>query len=257
MFQAQVDLRTGEVRGFESLMRWNHRERGSIPPSLFIPVAEGTGQIPELGLWILRESCRQAKGWLDDGQPAREISVNVSIAQLRNRRFSDDVAAVLAETGLPAHLLCLEMTESLYAGGAANRAMETVQALKGLGVKLALDDFGTGYSSLSYLQRNEFDKIKLDRAFVHNVDKNPERRMLLEGLASLGHSLGFEVIAEGAETDGEVRLLRAIGVDILQGFALSRPMRCDDALAAARAIPREFSRRFGSYDEGRILHIVG
>jgi EAL domain-containing protein (putative c-di-GMP-specific phosphodiesterase class I) len=154
-------------------------------------------------------------------------------------------------------MLCLEMTESLYAGVTANRAMDTVQALKGLGVKLALDDFGTGYSSLSYLQRNEFDKIKLDRAFVHNVDKNPERRMLLEGLASLGHSLGFEVIAEGAETDGEVRLLRAIGVDMLQGFALSKPMRSDDAITAARAIPGEFSRRFGSHEESRMLHVVG
>ena len=181
----------------------------------------------------------------------------MSIAQLRNHRFRDEVKEVLAETGFPAHLLCLEMTESLYAGGAANRAMETVKALKGLGIKLALDDFGTGYSSLSYLQRNEFDKIKLDRTFVHNADKDPERRMLLEGLASLGQSLGFEVVAEGAETDGEVRLLRAIGVDLLQGFALSRPMKGSDAIIAARAIPAEFQRRFGGYDDGRVLQIAG
>ncbi|MGE3832197.1 MAG: putative bifunctional diguanylate cyclase/phosphodiesterase [Parvibaculaceae bacterium] len=255
-FQALVDLHTGEVRGFESLLRWTHRERGAIPPSLFIPVAEGTGQIPELGLWILRETCQHAKRWLDQGLPPREVSVNVSIAQLRNSRFADDVSAVLAETGLPPHLLCLEMTESLYAGGAANRALETVRSLKGLGAKLALDDFGTGYSSLSYLQRNEFDKIKLDRAFVHEADRDPERRMLLEGLASLGKSLGFEVVAEGAETDGEVRLLRAIGVDCLQGFALSRPMKADDAIAAARLIPGEFQRRFGSYEDARVLLVA-
>ena len=254
-FQALVDLRCGEVRGFESLLRWNHRERGSIPPSLFIPVAEGTGQIPELGLWILREACMQARRWLNEGQPAREVSVNVSIAQLRNHRFLDDVRAVLAETGLPPHLLCLEMTESLYAGAAANRAMGMVRSLKQLGVKLALDDFGTGYSSLSYLQRNEFDKIKLDRAFVHEADRNPERRMLLEGLASLGKSLGFEVVAEGAETDGEVRLLRSIGVDCLQGFALSRPLRAPEAIVAADLIQSEFTRRFSAAETGRMLRV--
>jgi diguanylate cyclase (GGDEF)-like protein len=244
-YQAQVDLLTGEVRGFESLLRWNHRERGPVPPSLFIPVAEGSGQIAELGMWILRESCVRARRWLDQGEPSRQVSVNVSIAQLRNSRFSEEVSDVLAETGFPAGLLCLEVTESLYAGGIANLAMETVKKLRALGVKLALDDFGTGYSSLSYLQHSEFDKLKIDASFVRGADLDGQRRMLLEGIVRLGQSLGFEIIAEGAETDGEVRLLRSIGVDCLQGFALSRPERHGEAIIAAWKIPQEFKQRFG------------
>ena len=242
-YQPQVDLRTGTATGFESLLRWKHPARGYVSPGLFVPIAEGSGLICELGLWVLRESCLQARRWMDAGRE-HEISVNVSLAQIVQSDLQTDVARILRETGLPARLLCLELTESLFAGHSRLRAQSVLQGLHELGVTLAIDDFGTGYSSLAYLRDLPFDKLKIDRAFVTDIDKRPDRRRLFKGILDLAHSLEMTVVAEGAETDGEILQLMALGTESVQGYAMARPQNAEGAARAADQITREFDMRF-------------
>jgi len=234
-YQPQIDLATGRVTGFEGLIRWNHPTLGNIPPSAFIPIAESTRLIGDLGLWVLRQAATQAKAWLDAGEPPREVAVNMSAAQIRLVDVVQQIAAVLEETRLPPHLLCIELTESLLADNAEGRVRTMLMGLKALGVKLALDDFGTGYSSLGYLTRLPFDKLKIDRVFVDGVDKSDRARELLRGIVALGRGLGMTVVAEGAEKHGEVDILRQFGCDQAQGFVFARPTVAADALAFARA----------------------
>lgn len=233
-YQAQVDLGTSRVVGFETLMRWSHPDRGYVPPSEFIPIAESSSLICDIGLWIMRESTRQAKRWLDEGEDAREIAVNVSAAQIWQTDFERDVASVLKETGLPAHLLCLELTESLFADHSEGRVRRALAGLKALGVTLALDDFGTGYSSLGYLTQLPFDKLKIDRVFVDGIVGSSRKRKLLEGIVALGRGLGMTVIAEGAELPEEVEILRGFGCERVQGYVFARPVVAAEALAFAR-----------------------
>lgn len=245
-YQPLVDLKSGEVYGFECLIRWKHLERGFIPPNQFIPIAESVGLINEIGNWILRDSCVQARAWLNDGQAPREISVNVSAAQILHAGFLQGVRAVLKETGLPPHLLCLELTESVFIGKSVLKVREMLDDVRALGVMLALDDFGTGYSSLSYLDQLPFDKLKIDRSFVSGIENDVAKRKILSGTIMLAHSLGMEVVAEGAETQGEVLLLRDLGADHVQGYAFSRPVPADNAIAVAQTIAEEFPVRFGA-----------
>jgi diguanylate cyclase (GGDEF)-like protein/PAS domain S-box-containing protein len=237
-YQAQVDLATGRVIGFESLLRWTHPERGPISPAEFIPIAESSGLIVDLGLWVLRESCRQARVWLDSGLPPRSVSVNVSPAQFWNMDFETAVSAVLAETGLPPDLLCLELTESLFVDHSEQRISKTLTALSALGVRLALDDFGSGYSSLGYLTRLPFDRLKVDRSFVDGIATKPEKRKLLGGIIALSRGLGMSVVAEGAERAAEVDVLIELGCDIVQGFVFARPVTPDMAPVIAASIER-------------------
>lgn len=232
-FQPQADLRTGKIYGFESLIRWKGADGKYIPPSLFIPIAENAGLIHAIGAWILRDSCEQMRQWLNASEAPREISVNVSAAQMLQADFLEDVQSVLYDTGLPPHLLCLELTESLFIGKSIGRVRQMLDSLKGLGVKLALDDFGTGYSSLSYLERLPFDKVKVDRAFVSGIENDATKRSFLRGIISLAHTLGMTVVAEGAESMAEVDILKELGSDAVQGYALARPMPAKDALAVA------------------------
>ncbi len=232
-YQPQVELASNRVVGFETLMRWNHPTRGYISPTEFIPIAESSSLISDIGLWIMRESAVQAKLWLDLGQPPREVSVNVSAAQIWQTELEDDVARILDETGLPPHLLCLELTESLFADHSEGRVRRALTALKGLGVTLALDDFGTGYSSLGYLTQLPFDKLKIDRVFVDGIVTSLRKRKLLEGIIALGRGLGMTVIAEGAEMEAEVDILREFGCDRVQGFVYARPSLASEALAFA------------------------
>ncbi|MEQ1522695.1 MAG: EAL domain-containing protein, partial [Aestuariivirga sp.] len=222
-YQPQFDLWSGEVHGFESLIRWRHPQRGLISPAEFIPVAEKTGQICQIGNWILRESCERARKWMDEGHGKLEMSINISVVQLLQADFHTQVEAILRETGFPPRLLCLELTESLFIGKSVSKARTVLENLTSLGVSLALDDFGTGYSSLSYLEKLPFDTIKIDRSFVTGIEHEKSKLSLLTGMISLAHSLGRVIVAEGAETPGEVRLLRELGADIVQGYALSRP----------------------------------
>jgi diguanylate cyclase (GGDEF)-like protein len=251
-YQPQVDLVTGEVTGFESLLRWKHPTRGYISPGVFVPIAEEANLICDLGRWMLRESCRQAKAWLDAGLPPRPVSVNVSMAQIRRAEFHDDFANILEESGLPARLLCLELTESLFIGGARRRVRYVLEALKQAGVILAIDDFGTGYSSLSYLQELPFDRLKIDRAFISGVDTNLERRRLLKGIVDLGHALGKSLVAEGAETAGEVAVLREMRADQVQGYFFSRALPAAEASLAATMIPYGFSTHFPAFAAGPV-----
>lgn len=232
-YQPQVELASNRVVGFETLMRWNHPTRGYISPTEFIPIAESSSLISDIGLWIMRESAVQAKLWLDLGHPPREVSVNVSAAQIWQTELEDDVARILDETGLPPHLLCLELTESLFADHSEGRVRRALTALKGLGVTLALDDFGTGYSSLGYLTQLPFDKLKIDRVFVDGIVTSLRKRKLLEGIIALGRGLGMTVIAEGAEMEAEVDILREFGCDRVQGFVYARPALASEALAFA------------------------
>ena len=236
-FQPQVELSSGRVVGFEALLRWNHPARGDVSPSEFVPIAETSGLICPLGNWVLREASMQAKTWLDQGLPPRQVSVNVSVAQIWHSDFVETVAQVLKETKLPPHLLCLELTESLMADHSEGRVRNALKALKGLGVTLALDDFGTHYSLLGYLAQLPIDKLKIDRVFVHGVSRSHRSCELLKGIIALGRGLGMTVLAEGAETPQEVAILRAAGCDQVQGHAFSRAISAE--AAAQYAIDRE------------------
>jgi diguanylate cyclase (GGDEF)-like protein len=245
-YQPQVSLSNGAVTGFEALMRWNHPTLGNIPPAEFIPIAESSQLISDLGLWILRQAALQAKAWLDAGETAREIAVNVSAAQIWHTDFVYEVAEVLKETGLPPHLLCLELTESLLADHAGGRVRGVLTALKRLGVTLALDDFGTGYSSLGYLTQLPFDTIKIDRIFVDGIANSESARKLLEGIIALGRGLGMTIVAEGAETAEEVAILGEFRCDLVQGYIFARPAPAEDALRSAWALEGRSVRVDGS-----------
>jgi diguanylate cyclase (GGDEF)-like protein len=245
-YQPQVSLSNGRVTGFEALMRWNHPTLGNIPPAEFIPIAESSQLICDLGLWILRQAALQAKTWLDAGEAAREMAVNVSAAQIWHTDFVRDVAQVLKETGLPPHLLCLELTESLLADHAEGRVRGVLNELKSLGVTLALDDFGTGYSSLGYLTQLPFDTIKIDRIFVDGIANSESARKLLEGIIALGRGLGMMIVGEGAETADEIAILGQFRCDMVQGYIFARPAPANDALKSAWALEGKAIRVDGS-----------
>jgi diguanylate cyclase (GGDEF)-like protein len=243
-YQPLVNIHSGVVEGFESLIRWKHPERGYVPPGLFIPIAETNGLICDIGQWILRETCRQAREWMDSGFVVPQVSVNVSVAQIRQLDFHKQVKEAIRETRLPPGTVCLELTESLFAGATPRRVKQELENLKSGLVKLAIDDFGTGYSSLSYLQGLPFDKLKIDRAFVSGIEDNVEKRQLLRGIVDLGHALDLTVIAEGAETAGEVDLLRQMQVDQVQGYFFSKPLPAGEVMDQARRITRDFHDMF-------------
>jgi len=230
-YQPQVDLSTGRVIGYEALIRWNHPVYGNVPPTVFIPIAESSHLICDLGNWVLRQAVLQAKRWLDAGAPTPAVAVNVSAAQIWNSDLVSDVSSVLAETGLPPHLLCLELTESLLMDQNESRVRNVLKCLKEFGVSLALDDFGTGYSSLGYLTQLPFDKLKIDRVFINGVNNSERSTELLRGIIALGRGLRMTTIAEGAETQEEVAVLRELGCDQVQGFYFAKPVPAEEALA--------------------------
>ena len=195
---------------------------------------------------ILRDSCLQARAWLKEGHAPREISVNVSAAQILRADFPRNVSAILEETKLPPHLLCLELTESLFIGKSVEKVRQMLNDLRDLGVLLALDDFGTGYSSLSYLEKLPFDKLKIDLSFVSGIENDVAKRNILKGIIMLAHTLGMQVVAEGAETQGEVAILGDLEADCVQGYALSGPVPADKVIAATQAIIDEFPVKYGA-----------
>jgi diguanylate cyclase (GGDEF)-like protein/PAS domain S-box-containing protein len=214
--QAQVD--TGEVNGFEVLLRWNHPSRGSVPPSLFIPIAEESGLILKIGEWVMREACLEAATWM---RPLT-IAVNVSALQLTSDGFVEFVQSTLDQTRLAPERLEIEITETALIRD-PNRALQTLQKLKALGVNIAMDDFGTGYSSLSNLRAFPFDKIKIDRSFIQAVHTNPQAAAIVRAVLGLGRGLGLPVIAEGVETSEELQFLGLEGCTEAQGYLFGRP----------------------------------
>jgi diguanylate cyclase (GGDEF)-like protein/PAS domain S-box-containing protein len=229
-YQPTVNLRTGEIVGFEALVRWNHPERGLVPPLDFIGVAESTGLIVPLGRWVLTEACRQAVAW---DRPLK-MAVNVSVRQFEAGDLAATVSAVLAETGMPPHLLTLEMTESVLLTD-TDENLARIVALKSLGVRLAMDDFGTGYSSLAYLRRFPMDVLKIDRSFVDRLGGDTEDEALVRTIVSLGRRFGMCTVAEGIENAAQLAVLRDMGCDYAQGYYLSRPLPAAAATALLTA----------------------
>ena len=226
-YQPKVDLDTGRVRGVEALVRWQHPERGLVPPAEFIPAAEGTGLILPLTVRTLEIAVDQAYRWYDSGQPV-QVAVNLSPRCLLEPAFCDAVLELLQRRGLPAHLLRLEITESTIMADPA-KALAVLTSLQQAGVSLSIDDFGTGYSSMSYLKRLPVDELKIDRSFVMDMIADSGDSVLVRSSIDLGHNLGLTVVAEGVEDQATVDALAGMGCDVLQGFHLARPM---DAAAA-------------------------
>ena len=222
-FQPQFLAGDGEPTGVEALLRWHHPTEGLISPARFIPVAEETGIIVEIGEWVLATACREMKRWIDAGLKPMRIAVNVSARQLRRRDFSETVANALTLSGLPAELLELEITESSVMEN-PQEAILILERLGRMGVTLAIDDFGTGYSSLAYLKLFPIDHLKIDRSFVADIETDLNDRAIAFGTIALAHSLGLKVIAEGVETEDQLELLRTNGCDEVQGFLLSKPL---------------------------------
>ena len=221
-YQPVFAVQAGDLVGFEALCRWNHAERGAIPPLDFIPVAEESGLMPAIGAWVLEEACRQSAAWgelLGDGL---SMAVNVSGRQLADPEFPSLVLHALTATGLPAKVLILEITESILLGEHANYE-SVLGELRDLGVRLAIDDFGTGYSSLAYLRRFPVDQLKVDRGFVQDVAEHGDTR-IMGAVIRLAHDLGLEVVAEGVETEAEQSIVQKLGCDSMQGFFLGYPL---------------------------------
>jgi diguanylate cyclase (GGDEF)-like protein/PAS domain S-box-containing protein len=221
-YQPLISLTTGRVSEVEALLRWRHPERGAVPADVFIPVAEESGLITPLGRWVLREACRQARIWVDQGSPLT-VAINLSAREFQQADLAEVVAAALAECSLSPEFLRLEITERL-AMRDANATIATLAALRALGVHLAIDDFGTGYSSLAYLRRFPVDALKIDRSFIAGLGTNAEDSAIVEAIAGLGRTLGLAVIAEGAETATQVAHLRALSCPLAQGYYFARPM---------------------------------
>jgi predicted signal transduction protein with EAL and GGDEF domain len=217
-YQPQARI-SGEIIGFEALARWNHPTLGQIAPTTFIPLAEESGIIIEMGEWILREACREAASWPN---PLR-IAVNLSAAQFRHGDLVGLVHSVLLESGLPASRLEIEITESMLADD-FSRAASILRRIKALGVHIAMDDFGTGYSSLQNLQSLSFDKLKIDRSFISNLENNQHSATIVRAVLGLSRGLGLPAVAEGVETRAQLEFLATEACDEVQGFLIGRPL---------------------------------
>lgn len=221
-YQPIVTLANGQISGFEALLRWTHPERGPIGPDRFVPLLEDSGLIVPVGDWILRTACADASLWQARTGRALSISVNVSPRQLRSTDFVDRVANALTAADLPTSSLILEITEGVMLHD-PQEATQKLQAVKALGVRVALDDFGTGYSSLAYLQTLPVDLIKIDRSFVNRTHHSPGQAALTDAIVKVGHAMRLRVIAEGIETEEQVKHLWSIGCPFGQGFHFSPP----------------------------------
>jgi diguanylate cyclase len=222
-YQPKADVATGEVHSAEALVRWRHPKRGLILPETFIPLAEATGLIHEIGTWVLEEACRQCVEWQRAGLPTLRVAVNVSAAQFRRGDLLDIVRRSLKETGLGPEHLEIELTESSVMTDPEDSAA-MLEELSRMGVVVSVDDFGTGYSSISYLRRFPIDKLKIDRAFVRDLSTRAEDASIVRAIVSLAHSLRLKVVAEGVESPEQLEFLKTLGCDQYQGFHFSPPV---------------------------------
>jgi diguanylate cyclase (GGDEF)-like protein/PAS domain S-box-containing protein len=222
-YQPQIDARTGRLVGMEALVRWEHPDFGLLEPERFIPVAEETGLVVPLGEWVIRAACEQAVAWREAGRDDVTVAVNLSAWHFRRPGFAAFFRDVLERTGLEGARLNLELTETVLMEK-KDLTVETLAELKTLGIRLSVDDFGTGYSSLAYLRQFPLDILKIDRAFVRDIASNPADRAVIKALIELAHALELSVIAEGVETEEQIRWLKDLGCDVLQGYRLGRPL---------------------------------
>jgi EAL domain-containing protein (putative c-di-GMP-specific phosphodiesterase class I) len=225
-FQPLVSLACGRTVGTEALIRWRKPGEGLVPPAAFIPLAEETGLIVPMGEWVLREACGQMKRWLDAGLALDTVAVNLSPRQFRQPDLNQRVEAILAETGLAAHHLELEITEGAIMEHGID-ATQRLAALRTLGVRLAIDDFGTGYSSLAYLKRFPLDKLKIDQSFVRDIPGDSADMEIASTIVAMARTLKLSVLAEGVETRGQLDFLTGLRCDIGQGYYFSRPLPGD------------------------------
>lgn len=223
LYQPQVQISTGCITGMEALVRWQHPQMGMVPPARFIPIAEATGQIVEIGPWVLREACRQTRYWHDMGFPHLRVAVNVSARQLQQADFAATVRKVLTETGLPPDRLELELTESMIMQR-PEHVISVMSGLRALGVKFSIDDFGTGYSSLSQLKRFPIDKLKIDKSFTHDIGNDVNGSAITCAIIALGNSMRLHVVAEDVETKEQQRFLIDNSCPSMQGYLFSPPV---------------------------------
>ena len=229
-YQPKADVRTLRFTGMEALLRWQHPERGLVFPDRFIPLAEESGLIVQLGEWALRTACARTRGWQEQGIAGLCVAVNVSARQLRQGDFVALLADVLNETGLPANSLELEITESMTMDD-PERAVQMFKQIKQMGVHLTIDDFGTGYSSLAHLKRFPIDTLKIDRSFIKDIPDDANDTAITQAIIAMAHALKLKVVAEGVETDAQLRFLLQQGCDEFQGYYLSKPLPEDEFLA--------------------------
>jgi len=222
VYQPQIDLKTNQICGAEALVRWNHPKLGTISPAEFIPVAEETGLIIQIGEYVLKEACRQNKAWQDAGLPPFRVAVNISARQFMQTDLTETVQNALEDSGLAPHFLELELTESIIQG--AKSSISTMQELKAMSVHLSIDDFGTGYSSLSYLKLFPIDSLKIDQYFTRNIQVDEKDASLVDTIIRMAHNLGLSVIAEGVETSEQVGYLVAQQCDFAQGYYFNKPL---------------------------------
>jgi diguanylate cyclase (GGDEF)-like protein len=222
-FQPKTSLRSGEICGFEALLRWQPPNRPMVPPAGFIYVLEETGLIESVGAWALRTVCEQIRAWQSAGLPVRPVAVNLSARQFRDKNLDRIIADIVHSVGVDPKYLELELTESILMHDTA-QAATILRNLKALGVRIAVDDFGTGYSSLAYLKRFPLDTLKIDREFVRDCTSDPDDAAIAQSIVSLAHNLGLHVVAEGVETHEQLEFLASVGCDEMQGYYFSRPV---------------------------------
>ncbi|TIN22431.1 MAG: EAL domain-containing protein [Mesorhizobium sp.] len=229
-FQPQVSLSNGTISGIEALVRWNHAERGMIPPGEFIPVAEKCGFMPEIGRIVITKAINEAAEWNRAGIAFGRLAVNVSGTELREHDFDAFLFETLEKAGLPPQKLSLEIVESVILDDEKTGIAAKLRHIRAAGVHLELDDFGTGYASLSHVNPNEIDRLKIDRRFVQNIHENGDNSKIVRAITELARGLGISIVAEGAETEAELESLMAIGCDQVQGYSIAFPMPHDKAL---------------------------
>lgn len=226
-YQAKLDLKTRQITGVEALLRWQHPELGVVPPLQFIPLAEETGLIAQIGQWVLNTACAQNAAWQREGIPPICMAVNLSARQFTDEFLLDHIAAALGQSGMDPQLLELELTESMVIQN-PDRAIKLLLAIKKLGVRLAIDDFGTGYSSLGQLKRFPIDTLKVDRSFIRDIPRNAEDKAITKAIIAMGKTLSLTVVAEGVETEEQEAFLRDEACDEIQGFFFSKPIAPDE-----------------------------
>jgi diguanylate cyclase (GGDEF)-like protein/PAS domain S-box-containing protein len=232
-YQPKLDLRNGAISGVEALIRWQHPDWGMVSPAQFIPLAEETGLIVQIGEWVLKTACEQNKRWRDQGIPPMRVAVNLSARQFAQKTLLSDIAKTIAQSGLTPDCLELEITESLVMTN-PEHATEILHKLKAMGISLSIDDFGTGYSSLAYLKRFPIDCVKIDRSFIKDIPAEADDMAITRGVIALGHSLRLKVVAEGVETVEQQDFLRSNGCDEMQGFLFSKPLPAEEVTALLR-----------------------
>jgi diguanylate cyclase (GGDEF)-like protein len=245
VYQPKINLISGNITGFEALIRWRHPTRGVLCPAAFIPIAEECGLIMPIGEWVLREACARAREWLEADLQFETIAVNISAVEFRSEPFFDGVCRILRTTGLEPRYLEIELTET-----AVMRDFEAtnsiLRALSAMGVRIAVDDFGTGYSNLSYLKRFPINTLKLDRSFVHDVPESADASTIVSSVIRMAHGLHLQVVAEGVETRQQLKFLQTHDCAEAQGYYFSKPVRPDECLSLLRLKKQRWFRQFFS-----------